>query len=504
MERDGETMQVTISSGNNINGTLVLPLFEGQEVLPEIVEGIPTTLKSQINRVLGDGDFKAKANATMTLMGTEGGKAMLIGLGKTEKADVHAYREAGATVVASCKKVHGGEFTVVFHNADLASMTSFAEGMMLRDYSYDLYKKKDDDDDDINLSARINCNEGDTTALSAAIDRAASIVSGVHLSRDLGNCPPNDMYPMAFAEKAELWAKQYDNVKVEIIDYEAAKRHGMGGLVAVGMGSSRKPCMVIFTLNGDQKGRHPMLVGKGITFDTGGISLKPGANMDEMKYDMGGSATVFGTMEALASSGYPGTVGAITCMAENMPAANAQRPGDVITTLSGKTIEVLNTDAEGRLVLSDGLWKAGTDYEPEYIVDFATLTGACVVALGHEATGLWSNDDDFRTRIHEAGNDVGELAWPMPLLPAFEKEMTNSKIADTRNLGAGRYGGANTAAAFLKQFVPSRGEGDDAEQITWAHMDIAGTYWGAKTNKMVNHGATGVHVRTMVRLITGE
>ena len=504
MERVGETMQVTISSGNNINGTLVLPLFEGQEALPEIVEGIPTTLKSQINRVLGDGDFKAKANATMTLMGTEGGKAMLIGLGKTEKADVHAYREAGATVVASCKKVHGGEFTVVFHNADLASMTSFAEGMMLRDYSYDLYKKKDDDDDDINLSARINCNEGDTTALSAAIDRAASIVSGVHLSRDLGNCPPNDMYPMAFAEKAELWAKQYDNVKVEIIDYEAAKRHGMGGLVAVGMGSSRKPCMVIFTLNGDQKGRHPMLVGKGITFDTGGISLKPGANMDEMKYDMGGSATVFGTMEALASSGYPGKVVAITCMAENMPAANAQRPGDVITTLSGKTIEVLNTDAEGRLVLSDGLWKAGTDYEPEYIVDFATLTGACVVALGHEATGLWSNDDDFRTRIHEAGNDVGELAWPMPLLPAFEKEMTNSKIADTRNLGAGRYGGANTAAAFLKQFVPSRGEGDDAEQITWAHMDIAGTYWGAKTNKMVNHGATGVHVRTMVRLITGE
>jgi leucyl aminopeptidase len=497
-------MQVTISSGNNINGTLVLPLFEGQEALPEIVEGIPTTLKSQINRVLGDGDFKAKANATMTLMGTEGGKAMLIGLGKTEKADVHAYREAGATVVASCKKVHGGEFTVVFHNADLASMTSFAEGMMLSDYSYDLYKKKDDDDDDINLSARINCNEGDTTALSAAIDRAASIVSGVHLSRDLGNCPPNDMYPMAFAEKAELWAKQYDNVKVEIIDYEAAKRHGMGGLVAVGMGSSRKPCMVIFTLNGDEKGRHPMLVGKGITFDTGGISLKPGANMDEMKYDMGGSATVFGTMEALASSGYPGKVVAITCMAENMPAANAQRPGDVITTLSGKTIEVLNTDAEGRLVLSDGLWKAGTDYEPEYIVDFATLTGACVVALGHEATGLWSNDDDFRTRIHEAGNDVGELAWPMPLLPAFEKEMTNSKIADTRNLGAGRYGGANTAAAFLKQFVPSRGEGDDAEQITWAHMDIAGTYWGAKTNKMVNHGATGVHVRTMVRLITGE
>ena len=504
LAKSSDIMQVTVSSGNNINGTLILPLFEGAESLPDTDEGIPTALKSQINRVLSEGDFKAKANATISLMGTEGGKAILIGLGKEDKADNHTYREAGATIVAGHKKHHGNEMTVFFNTSDISAMASFAEGMMLRDYSYDHYKMADEDDEKSDLSARMNCHEGDATVLSAAIDRAASIASGVHLSRDLGNCPPNDMYPMAFAEKAELWAKEYDNVKVEVIDYETAKRHGMGGLVAVGMGSSRKPCMVIFTLNGDQKGRYPMLVGKGITFDTGGISLKPGANMDEMKYDMGGSATVFGTMQALASCGYDKKVVAITCMAENMPAANAQRPGDVITTLSGKTIEVLNTDAEGRLVLSDGLWKAGTDYDPEYIIDFATLTGACVVALGHEATGLWSNDDDFRTRIHEAGNDVGELAWPMPLLPAFEKEMTNSKIADTRNLGAGRWGGANTAAAFLKQFVPHRGEGDDDEQITWAHMDIAGTYWGAKTNKMVGHGATGIHVRTMVSLITGE
>ena len=498
-----DSMQVTISSGNNINGTLVLPLFQGEETLPEVVEGIPASLKGQINRVLADGDFKAKANATMTLMGTDGGKAMLIGLGKEDKSDNHVYREAGATVVASCKKVHGNELTVMFHGADINNMTAFAEGMMLRDYRYDLYKKKDDDDEQQNLSARINCEEGDATELSAAIDRAASIVSGVHLSRDLGNCPPNDMYPMAFATKAEQWANDYDNVKVEVIDYEAAKRHGMGGLVAVGMGSSRKPCMVIFTLNGDLKGRHPLLVGKGITFDTGGISLKPGANMDEMKYDMGGSSVVFGLMQALVETGWEGKVTGIACMAENMPAANAQRPGDVIRTYSGKTIEVLNTDAEGRLVLSDGLWKAG-EYDPEYIIDLATLTGACVVALGHEASGLWSNDDDLRARIHDAGNAVGELAWPMPLLPAFEKEMTDSKIADTRNLGAGRWGGANTAAAFLKQFVPSRGEGDDEEQIPWAHLDIAGTYWGAKTNATVKHGATGVHVRTLHHLITSE
>ena len=496
-------MKVTVSPGHNINGTLLLPLFEGSESVPTSLEaGLHTALKSQINRILSEGDFKGKAKSTMSIIGSEGGKAMLVGLGKEEDLDAHAYRKAGASVVANRKKAHGTDFTARFSGASIESMGAFAEGMLLRDYTYDHDKQKDEDDDDEKeLTVRITCDEGQEKELSSLIFTHAGVTSGVHLSRDLGNCPPNDMYPEAFADQAWEWAKQYDNVDVTIINYDQAVKAGMGGLVAVGMGSARKPCMVIFEMNAGVKGRGPMLVGKGITFDTGGISLKPGANMDEMKYDMGGSATVFGTMEALASTGYAGKVTAITCMAENMPSSNAQRPGDVIKTLSGKTIEILNTDAEGRLVLSDGLWKAG-EFDPEYIIDFATLTGACVVALGHEATGLWSNDDDFRTRIHEAGNAVDELAWPMPLLPAFEKEMTNSKIADTRNLGAGRWGGANTAAAFLKQFVPNRGYEKDGEQIPWAHMDIAGTYWGAKTNSMVGNGATGIHVRTMYHLIT--
>ena len=496
-------MKVTVSPGHNINGTLLLPLFEGSESVPTSLEaGLHTALKSQINRILSEGDFKGKAKSTMSIIGSEGGKAILVGLGKEEDLDAHAYRKAGASVVANRKKAHGTDFTARFSGASIESMGAFAEGMLLRDYTYDHYKQKDEDDDDEKeLTVRITCDEGQEKELSSLIFTHAGVTSGVHLSRDLGNCPPNDMYPEAFADQAWEWAKQYDNVDVTIINYDQAVKAGMGGLVAVGMGSARKPCMVIFEMNAGVKGRGPMLVGKGITFDTGGISLKPGANIDEMKYDMGGSATVFWTMEALASTGYAGKVTAITCMAENMPSSNAQRPCDVIKTLSGKTIEILNTDAEGRLVLSDGLWKAG-EFDPEYIIDFATLTGACVVALGHEATGLWSNDDDFRTRIHEAGNAVDELAWPMPLLPAFEKEMTNSKIADTRNLGAGRWGGANTAAAFLKQFVPNRGYEKDGEQIPWAHMDIAGTYWGAKTNSMVGNGATGIHVRTMYHLIT--
>ena len=498
----GDNMEMTVSASDNINGTLILPLYEGTEAIPEDCErGLPQSVKSQINRVLADGDFKAKKKSTMSLFGGEEGKVILAGLGKSEEVTIHDFRKAGAAVLAGMKKVHGSEFTVRFPTAGVAQKGAFGEGMMLRDYSYDNYKMKDEEDEDVEKKIRLMCSEKENKELSALISKCQGITKGVHLSRDLGNCPPNDMYPEVFADMAWEWAKDYDNVDITIINYDQAVKAGMGGLVAVGMGSERKPCMVIFEMNKGVKGKCPVLVGKGITFDTGGISLKPGANMDEMKYDMGGSATVFGTMEALAQTGYKGKVVGITCMAENMPASNAQRPGDVIKGLSGKTIEILNTDAEGRLVLSDGLWKAG-EYNPGFIIDFATLTGACVVALGHEATGLWSNDDDFRTKIHEAGNDVGELAWPMPLLPAFEKEMTDSKIADTRNLGAGRWGGANTAAAFLKQFVPNWNYDKEGEQITWAHMDIAGTYWGSKTNTMVKNGATGIHVRTMHHLIT--
>ena len=211
-------MQVTVSSGNNINGTLVLPLFEGAQTITDNAEGVPVTLKSQINRVLSEGDFKGKANSLMSLYGTEGGKAILVGLGKEEKSTTQTYRDAGATVVAQHKKSHDSELTVVFHTSDVDAIIAFSEGMMMRDYKYDIYKKTEEDDEKTPLTARINCNESDASTLSLAIDRASAVVSGVHLSRDLGNCPPNDMYPMAFAEMAQKWADEYDNVKVEVID----------------------------------------------------------------------------------------------------------------------------------------------------------------------------------------------------------------------------------------------------------------------------------------------
>ena len=497
-------MEITVSNIEHVNGTLVLPINKGDEhITDDRLGGVARSLRNQIELIVSSGDATGKKGEVITLHAADG-KAAIIGMGKESERNEKTCRDAGAKFVGQYKKRHGVEFTIRFFGWSEAEMAAFAEGMILRDYKYDKYKSKGEDgEEDVSLKAILQCEESSVKALGKLVSTAAAVATGVHLARDLGNCPPNVLFPMAYAHNAVEWAKGKENVQVNIISFEEAKELGMGGLVGVGMGSDRKPCMVIFELNRTVAGPAPVIVGKGITFDTGGISIKPSPSMDEMKYDMHGSATVFGLIQALHATNHEGRVTIIACMAENMPDAGAQRPGDVITTYSGKTVEVLNTDAEGRLVLADGLWKAA-DYDPSYIIDLATLTGACVVALGHEASGLWSNNDDLLNNIKEAGEAVDEIAWPMPLFPAFEKEMKDSKIADLRNLGAGRWGGSNTAAAFLKQFVPSKGEGEDKEQIPWAHMDIAGTAWGAKSNACVAHGATGIHVRTLHRLITKQ
>ena len=488
---------------DDVGDILVLPLFEGVEKAPNnALAGLSRTQRALVNEALGGDAFTGKAGKRLSVW-TPDCRVVLVGMGKAPSDKV--CRDTGAKTLAALSKDGGTAITVRFTTGwKTDQMALFAEGMLLRDYSFDQYMQKEEDEaepGEWSLTCQASARHQD--ALSAAVAKAAAIATGVHIARDVCNDPPNHMYPMAYAERALAWAKGKKNVEVEVWDYERLQKEGMGGCIAVGKGSERKPCMVFFRLNPDvdPDAQVPCIVGKGITFDTGGISLKPGAAMDEMKYDMGGSATVFGLFAALEATGYGGRVNGITCMAENMPSANAYRPGDVISTYSGKTIEVLNTDAEGRNVLSDGLWKSA-ELNPAYIVDLATLTGACVVALGHEASGLWSNTQSLSDAIHAAGNAEDEIAWPMPLLPAFEKEMTGSKIADVRNLGKGRWGGACTAAGFLKQFVQEReDENGEKSQIPWAHMDIAGTAWGATTNAMVAHGATGIHVRTLHRLI---
>ena len=496
-------MEVKVDGYGNVAGTLVLPMFEddcNSEGFDHF--GVNRNLLNMIEHVIDAGDFRAKEGSSLTIHNLEG-KVILVGLGKSADFDDDAARNAGASLVAKRGKQHGCEFTARLSCMNTSQAAAYLEGAILRDYSYDKYKSKDDDDEEEDLVLHAQVAAENIDLLITATGTATQVATGVHLARDLGNAPPNHLYPMAYAQEANNWAKEKSNVDVKIISYEAAVELGMGGLCAVGMGSDRKPCMVIFDLNPDAGNQPPVIVGKGITFDTGGISIKPSSSMDEMKYDMHGSATVFGLMQALWASGHEKRIIAISCMAENMPSSNAQRPGDIITTLSGKTIEVLNTDAEGRLVLADGLWKAG-EYNPSWIVDLATLTGAIVVALGHEATGMWSNDDDLAKRLRVSGDACGELIWQMPLLPAFEKEMKSSKIADLQNIGPTRWGGSNGAAAFLKQFVQKQSDDEGAKQIPWAHLDIAGTAWGAKTNKMVAHGATGIHVRALHHMITKQ
>ena len=491
----------------DVGPTLILPLFAGLEKIPNTsLKGLRRSVQGLVRGSVERGDFSGDVDEKLSIW-TQEQKVLLIGMGPRDKVTDELARDIGAKTLSGLHKSHGKLLTVRFTTGwRVAHMIAYAEGMMLRDYEFDKYVSKQDSEahtDHQAYCAEFQSSGRSQPSLRKGCDRAAGIVEGVHAARDLANEPGNKLYPMEYAARAVAWKKGKRRARITVYDWDALHEHGMGGLINVGKGSEHKPCMVIWELNRtSRKGPCPVVVGKGITFDTGGISIKPSSDMGNMKSDMHGSATVFGLMVALDKIGYDGPVVGISCMAENTLSSTAYRPGDIIETYSGKTVEILNTDAEGRLVLADGLAKAG-EFKPEYIVDVATLTGACVVALGHEATGLWSNDDTLSDKVCSAANSVGELAWPMPLLSAFEKQVTSSKIADLNNIGQ-RYGGANSAASFLKQFVPNQPDIDakSTKQYPWVHLDIAGTARADKTDVLVPYGATGVHVRTLVKLIT--
>jgi leucyl aminopeptidase len=501
-------MQVTTSGFLDTGNIMIIPVFEGLTKAPNnATVNLSRSASIAVKSAFSSESFNGEMGESLSVW-TTNCQVILLGLGKQEDLTTKKSRDNGAKCFASLSKKHGTEIIVRFTTGwKVEMMTAFAEGMILRNYTFEKYKKKDEDDKGP-WSLVYQTVERYQKSLNLAVNRSYDIATGVHLARDLGNEPANRLYPEEFGRRALEWAKGKKNVEVKVWDYKRLKEEGMYGLIEVGKGSIHKPCMVFFHLNKDidNDSEVPCIVGKGITFDSGGISIKGSAGMDEMKLDMHGSATVFGLFQALYATGYKGRVNGITCMAENMPSAEAYRPGDVINTYSGKTIEVLNTDAEGRNVLADGLWKAG-ELNPSYIIDLATLTGSIVIALGHEATGLFSNSQSLSQRIKEVGDEVDEISWPMPLLPAFEKQMTDSKIADVRNQGKGRWGGASQAAGFLKQFVQERENNEgEKKQIPWAHLDIAGTagIWGGETNVTVGHGATGVQVRALHRLITKE
>ena len=339
----------------------------------------------------------------------------------------------------------------------------FMMGVKLRSYNFDTYKtKKKKDEEEKPTSVKVTIGVADIAAARAAAGSRDAIADGVRLARSLVNEPANVLFPIEFANRAKALEKL--GVEIEILDVAAMTKLGMNALLGVGQGSAHDSRCVIMRWNGGKPGETPIaFVGKGVTFDTGGISIKPAGGMEDMKGDMAGAACVTGLMHALAArKAKVNVIGAIGIV-ENMPGSNAQRPGDIVKTMSGQTIEIINTDAEGRLVLADVLWYVQDKYKPKFMVNLATLTGAILVALGQEYAGLFSNNDELSERLTKAGLTTGEKVWRMPMAPAYEK-MIESKFADMKNVG-GRHAGSITAAMILQKFV---------NDVPWAHLDIAG------------------------------
>ncbi|MEP7221387.1 MAG: leucyl aminopeptidase [Novosphingobium sp.] len=424
--------------------------------------------------------------------GTGAVRRVLAGLGDKSSADrVSALERAGAALTAKYLTSGETELTIDFADTNLSgeAAASVLLGARLRAWRHDIYRTKLKDDQKRSLSAIIVVNAPEGT--EAAWHSAAAVASGVEFTRELVTEPANVIYPESFVARCQARMAE-TGLELTVLDEAEMRELGMGALLGVAQGSARSPRLLAIKWNGGRKGEKPMaFVGKGVTFDTGGISLKPPAGMEDMKWDMGGAGAVAGAMLALALRGAKANVIGVCGLVENMPDANAQRPGDVVTSMSGQTIEVINTDAEGRLVLCDALTWVQKRHAPSAIVDLATLTGAIIAALAHEYAGLFSNDDDLSEKLTAAGSSSGDRLWRFPMGPAYDK-MIDSPIADMKNTGA-RFGGSITAAQFLARFID--------KGTPWAHLDIAGTVWADKPGTTWDKGATGFGVRILDRFV---
>ncbi|MFF4139979.1 leucyl aminopeptidase [Streptomyces sp. NPDC001698] len=489
MRADAIVVGVAKDSGSKSGDLVVAP---GAEAVDEAYDG-------KLAGVLGTLGASGAEGEVTKLPAPSGFKAPLVlavGLGprpeKDSGYDAEALRRAAgaaARALAGSKKA-GFALPV----ADAADAAAVGEGALLGAYSFDSYKENGKDAESRNGKAPLGeavllGGKGRDKAYKAAVERATAVSEELNRARDLINTPPNDLNPAAFAAAAQEAAKEH-GLKVQVLDEKALAKGGYGGILGVGSGSASAPRLVKLSYTSPKAKKHLALVGKGITYDSGGISLKPAGHNETMKCDMSGAAAVFSAVVAAARLGLEVNVTGWLALAENMPSGSATRPGDVLRMYSGKTVEVLNTDAEGRLVLADALWAASQE-KPDAIVDVATLTGAMVLALGSRTFGIMANDDAFRSAIHEAAEEVGEAAWPMPLPEHLRKGM-DSPTADLANMGE-RMGGGLVAGLFLREFV---GEG-----ITWAHLDIAGPAFNESGPfGYTPKGGTGSAVRTLVRL----
>jgi leucyl aminopeptidase len=435
--------------------------------------------------------FKGKKNELLPIIAPANlsvSRIVLSGLGKSELADSRLFQGLGGNLVAHLNGAGETEATlaidldegVSMDHAEAAAQLAF--GARLGSYRFDRYKTKQKPEQKATLS-RVTVATAAPAAAERAYDPLDKTVGAVFFTRDLVSEPANVIYPETLAAQAEMLTEY--GVDVEILDEKRIRELGMNALLGVAQGSARPPRV-------DDNRRSPLaFIGKGVTFDTGGISIKPAAGMADMKWDMAGSAVVIGLMRLLAARKARVNAVGVVGLVENMPSATAQRPGDIVTSMSGQTIEVLNTDAEGRLVLADALWYCQDRYKPRLMIDLATLTGAVIVALGHHRAGLFSNNDEIAERLIEAGKEVGEEVWRLPLAESYDREI-DSDAADVKNIGSGRAGGSILGAQFLQRFV---------NDVPWAHLDIAGMAWSTKDSATVPKGATAFGVQLLDRFV---
>lgn len=474
------------------SGALVLGVPDGNK-LGAVGKDVDKATDGALTRALKRSSFEGKVKQTLDVVapaGLELSRIVLVGLGKKAMSE-REQADLGGRLFAHLANAGEKTATVAVDfgskgQRDMAVQVAY--GALLRSYQFAKYRTKKRPLKKHSLTAMKMSVKG-AAAARRAFSPLGKVAEGVFFTRDLVTEPPNELYPVTFAREVRKLTSL--GVKVEVLGEKQMAKLGMGSLLGVGRGSRRESQLVVMQWNGGPKSRKPVaFIGKGVTFDTGGISLKPPAGMGDMKWDMGGAGTVSGLMKAVAGRKSKANVIGIIGLVENMPDGEAQRPGDVVKSMSGQTIEVLNTDAEGRLVLADALWYCQDRFKPRFMVDLATLTGAIIVGLGHEYAGMFSNDDTLSERLAAAGETTGEKVWRMPLDDAYDKKL-NSDIADMKNIG-GRDAGSITAAQFLQRFT---------NKVPWAHLDIAGMAWSNSTSDTVPKGGTGYGVRLLDRLI---
>ncbi|MGA9365261.1 MAG: leucyl aminopeptidase [Bacteroidota bacterium] len=479
-------------------------LFEDRKLFDERMNALRKVLKGRIESLLETKDFKGKEGETVVLY-TEGKLAarrlMLVGLGEQKKLTLEKIRRAAATAAKTTHSLKLRSLAVEFPEASTITATvkesvqdiaqALAEGAALALYRFDKYfTEKKEKETKVTRFALISDDTKESKEIRQGIQLAQVIVEATCFARDLENAPSNEIYPESLAEAARQSGKEH-GFKVTAFEKRQIEKLGMGGLLAVNQGSSKQPRFIILEYgeSHSESAGTVVLVGKGVTFDTGGISIKPASGMSEMKMDMSGAAAVIGTFEAVARLKMPVHLVGLIPATENMPGGSAVKPGDIVRHYGGKTSEVDNTDAEGRLILADALGYA-EKYKPDAVIDLATLTGACVVALAHLATGMMGNDEKLMDALKKAGDKTYERVWPLPLFEEYEK-LIKSDVADVKNVG-GRWGGAITAALFLKKFV---------RDYRWVHLDIAGTAILEEPLEYAPKGGSGVGVRLLVEFL---